>query len=250
MTSDQYLRNTLNKYAVNTAAAQAAGQTIYPVIEKWSNGYMVKSEFSGSMSKGTAISLATDADIFISLSSITPGTLQDIYNSLYNAVIQSGYPGRKQNVSIGTTVNGHKIDLVPGRRQDQYSNNHSLYKSKAGSWTKTNINTHINQVTSSKRTDEIKLTKIWRGLHGLNFPSFYLELAVIDALKHSRVRDLSSNLWKVLGFLKDDFISKRYVDPANTNNVISDDLNLQEKRAIAAKASESRSESNWNRIVW
>lgn len=250
MTSDQYLRNTLNKYAVNTAAAQAAGQTIYPIIEKWSNGYMVKAEFSGSMSKGTAISLGTDADIFISLSSTTPGTLQEIYNSLNNAVVQSGYPARKQNVSIGTTVNGHKIDLVPGRRQDQYSNNHSLYRSKAGSWTKTNINTHINQVTSSNRTDEIKLTKIWRELHGLNFPSFYLELAVIDALKHSRVGDLSSNFWKVLGFLKDDFISKRYVDPANTNNVISDDLNLQEKHAIAAKASESRSQSNWNRIVW
>ncbi|GAA5526202.1 hypothetical protein Maes01_02801 [Microbulbifer aestuariivivens] len=211
---------------------------------------MVKAEFSGSMSKGTAISLGTDADIFISLSSTTPGTLQEIYNSLNNAVVQSGYPARKQNVSIGTTVNGHKIDLVPGRRQDQYSNNHSLYRSKAGSWTKTNINTHINKVTSSKRTDEIKLTKIWRELHGLNFPSFYLELAVIDALKHSRVGDLSSNFWKVLGFLKDDFISKRYVDPANTNNVISDDLNLQEKRAIAAKASESRSQSNWNRIVW
>ena len=250
MASDQYLRNTLNKYAVNTAAAQTAGQTIYPVIEKWSNGYMVKAEFSGSMSKGTAISLGTDADIFISLSSTTPGTLQEIYNSLNNAVIQSGYPARKQNVSIGTTVNGHKIDLVPGRRQDQYSNNHSLYKSKAGSWTKTNINTHINQVTASNRTDEIKLTKIWRELHGLSFPSFYLELAVIDALKHSRVGDLSSNFWKVLGFLKDDFTSRRYIDPANTNNVISDDLNVQEKRAVAAKAGESRSQTNWTRIVW
>jgi hypothetical protein len=250
MTSEQYLRNTLNKYLVNTAAAQSAGQTIYPVIEKWSNGHMVKAEFSGSMSKGTAISLGTDADIFISLSSTTPGTLQEIYNSLNYAVIQSGYPARKQNVSIGTTVNGCKIDLVPGRRQDQYSNNHSLYKSKAGSWTKTNINTHINQVTASNRIDEIKLTKIWRELHGLSFPSFYLELAVIDALKHSRVGELPSNFWKVLGFLKDEFTAKRYIDPANTNNVISDDLNIQEKRAIAAKANESKSQSNWNRIVW
>lgn len=250
MSSDQYLRNILAKYAVDTAAAQAAGQTIYPVVEKWSNGYMVKAEFSGSMSKGTAISIGTDADIFISLKSTTPGTLQDIYNTLHTAVVISGYTARKQNVSIGTTVNGHKIDLVPGRRQDQYGNDHSLYKSKAGSWTKTNIYTHINQITSSNRIDEIKLTKIWRELHGLNFPSFYLELAVIDALKYSKVGDLSTNFWKVLNFLKDDFTSKRYIDPANTNNVISDDLNIQEKRSVAAVAANSRSQSNWNRIVW
>lgn len=250
MSADQYLRNILAKYAVNTAAAQAAGQKIYPVIENWSSGYMIKAEFSGSMSKGTAISIGTDADIFISLSSTTPGTLQDIYNTLHTAVIQSGYPARKQNVSIGTTVDGHKIDLVPGRRQDQYSNDHSLYRSKAGSWTKTNINTHINHVTSSNRIDEIRLTKIWRELHGLNFPSFYLELAVVDVLKHSKVGDLLSNFWKVLGFLKDDITSKRYIDPANTNNVISDDLNLQEKLSVATKAANSRAQSDWNRIVW
>lgn len=250
MTSDQYLRNILDRYAVNTAAAEATGQTIYPVIEKWSSGYMVKAEFSGSLSKGTAISIGTDADIFISLSSTTPGTLQEIYNTLHTAVVQSGYPARKQNVSIGTTVNGHKIDLVPGRRQDQYSNDHSLYKSKAGTWTKTNINTHINQVSSSNRVDEIKLTKIWRELHELSFPSFYLELAVIDALKCKRVGDLSSNFLTVLDFLRDNIVSARYLDPANTNNMISDDLNAKEKRVIAAKAAESRQQGNWNRIVW
>ena len=250
MTSDQYLRNILDRYAVNTAAAEAAGQTIYPVIERWSNGYMVKAEFSGSLSKGTAISIGTDADIFISLSSTTPGTLQEIYNTLHTAVVQSGYPARKQNVSIGTTVNGHKIDLVPGRRQDQFSNDHSLYKSKAGTWTKTNINMHVNQVSSSNRVDEIKLTKIWRELHGLSFPSFYLELAVIDALKYKRVGELSSNFLTILEFLRDDIVTARYLDPANTNNVISDDLNAQAKRAVSAKAADSRQQGNWNRIVW
>ena len=211
---------------------------------------MVKAEFSGSMSKGTAISIGTDADIFISLSSTTPGTLQDVYDSLHFAVINAGYPARKQNVSIGTTVNGHKIDLVPGRRQDQYGNDHSLYKSKSRAWTKTNINTHINKVTSSNRVNEIKLTKIWRELHGLSFPSFYLELAVIDALKHARIGDLSSNFLKVLHFLAGDFTRSRYLDPANTNNIISDDLTAQEKQIIAASASEATRQTNWNRIVW
>lgn len=250
MTGDQYLRSILAKYAIDQAAAQIAGRTIYPVLERWSNGYMVRAEFSGSMAKGTAINIGTDADIFISLQSTTPGTLQDIYNTLHTAVIQSGYPARRQNVSIGITVRGHNIDLVPGRRQDQYGNDHSLYKSKSGSWTKTNIHTHINQVASSNRTDEIKLTKIWRELNGLSFPSFYLELAVIDALNYAKAGELASNFWTVLGFLRDHLASKRYVDPANTNNVISDDLGIQEKRIIAAKAAEAKNQNNWNRIVW
>ena len=75
-------------------------------------------------------------------------------------------------------------------------------------------------------------------------------MTVVDTLSRSRVGDLSYNFWKVHDFLKDDFISAQYIDPAHTNNVISNDLNLQERRAIAAKARESLSQSNWNRIVW
>ncbi len=117
MSGDIYLRTILQKYAVNVSGAEAAGNSIYPVIQRWGNNYLVKTEFSGSLAKGTGISIGTDADIFISVSSSTPGTLGDLYGTLYNAVTQAGYTGRKQNVSIGTTVNGYKIDLVLGRRQ-------------------------------------------------------------------------------------------------------------------------------------
>lgn len=250
MSGKIYLTSILRKYAVNVAGAEAAGQTIYPVIERWSNGYLVKAEFSGSISKGTGINIGTDADIFISISSNTPGTLFDLYNTLYNAVFQTGYSARKQNVSIGATVNGYKIDLVPGRRQSQYGNNHSLYKSKTNSWTQTNINTHINHVKNSNRVEEIKLAKIWRQLHNLDFPSFYLEMAVIDALRHSRVGDTDSNFLKVLEFFRDKLPNIRYIDPANTNNIISDELNFAQKQVISTQARLSRNQQSWGRIVW
>lgn len=250
MTNDEYLLYTLSKYNVNIVGAKAASNTIYPIIQKWSSGYLIKAHYSGSMAKGTSISLSTDADIFISLSSNTPNSLQSIYDSLHVAVVKAGYPVRKQNVSIGTTVNSFKIDLVPGRRQGQYGNDHSLCKNKTKTWTKTNVNTHINTVTASRRIDEIKLTKIWRELHSLSFPSFYLELVVIEALKYSRFGDLASNFLKVLDFMRDELVTKRYLDPANTNNVISDELNRSEKQLIASKAAVSRGQSNWSGIVW
>lgn len=250
MSGNSYLLDILHKYAVNVTGAEAAGNSIYPVIQQWGNSYLVKTEFSGSLSKGTGISIGTDADIFISVSSTTPGTLADLYGTLYTAVSQAGYVARKQNVSIGITVNGYKIDLVPGRRQSQYGNDHSLYKNKTGSWAQTNIYTHINYVKSSNRINEIKLAKIWRQLHNLDFPSFYLEMAVIDALKYSTVGDLPNNLLKVLDFFRDNITLTRYVDPANTNNIISDDLNATEKMTISNQAMLSRNQKTWGGIVW
>jgi hypothetical protein len=62
----------------------------------------------------------------------------------------------------------------------------SLYRSKPNTWTQTNISTYISHVVNSGRTDEIRILKIWRQLHGLTFPSFFLELAVINALLYTR----------------------------------------------------------------
>lgn len=250
MSSDQYLNSVIQKYTVNVIGAEAAGQSIYPVIERWSNGYLVKAEFSGSLSKGTAISIGTDADIFISMSSTTPGTLADLYGTLYNALTQAGYTARKQNVSMRVNASGYKVDLVPARRQSQNGNDHSLYKNKTNSWTQTNVTTHINYVKNSNRTLEIKLAKIWRQLNSLDFPSFYLEMAVIDSLKHSPVGEVASNFWKVLQFFRDDLTSARYVDPANTNNVISDDLSASQKQVVANRASVSTGKKTWEEIVW
>ena len=247
---DDYLNNIVKKYAVNVAGAKTAAQTIYPIINDWGKSYLLNAEFSGSLSKGTAISIGTDADIFISMSSNTPGTLSNLYDTLYDAISQAGYMGRKQNVSIGTKVNGYKIDLVPGRRQSQYGNDHSLYRNKAKSWIQTNIKTHINYVKESNRIVEIKLAKIWRQLHELNFPSFYLEMAVIDALKYARSGNTAANFLTLLEHFKDNLEWKRYVDPANTNNIISDDLNVTEKRKISVQARASINSGNWRDIVW
>jgi hypothetical protein len=250
MSGDVYLNGVIAKYAVNEMDAKKAANILYPVIERWSNGYLSKAEFSGSISKGTAISIGTDVDIFISMSSNTPGTLADIYNTLCKTVVQQGYQIRLQNVSIGTTINGYQVDLVPGRRQSQYGNDHSLYRRKANSWIQTNVNTHLSYVTNSNRILEIKLAKIWRNLHNLEFPSFYLEMAVIDALIYSRINDTAANFLKVLEFFRDNLTSKKYIDPANTNNIISDDLSLSEKLTIASQAKVSRNQQNWSDIVW
>jgi hypothetical protein len=48
----------------------------------------------------------------------------------------------------------------------------------------------------------------------------------------------------------DDFMRARVVDPANTNNIISDDLGPEEKRVISVAAQRSLAMQNWGQILW
>lgn len=67
-------------------------------------------------------------------------------------------------------------------------------------------------------------------------PVPYACLDIINALA-VRYGVLSDNLWShVFPYLHDSFPSARVVDPANTNNIISDDLSAVERGKIRAAA--------------
>ena len=128
------------------------------------------------------------------------------------------------------------------------SQDHSLYRRRADTWTKTNVITHIAHVQSGGRLAESRVLKLWRNQKGLDFPSFYLELTVISALYNSR-DSLSDNVLKIFRYLRDNFSNARVIDPANTNNVISDDLTGAERAKIKTAAEFALTASNWNQIV-
>lgn len=250
MTPDSYLRDLLRKYEVNSALAEEACNELLPILVTWSNGHLARVELSGSIAKETGVSLSNDADIFLSLSSTAPGTLEEMYSTLANAIEAAGFPSRRQDVSIGTRVKGLSIDVVPGRRTSQFGNEHSLYRNRTGSWTKTDVTAHIKHVINSRRHEEIRLLKLWRTRYGLRFPSFYLELVAIDTLRYSRHGDLAVNFISLLMQLQDRIERARYVDPANTNNVVSDDCTAGEKKLIAQQAKQTLGKSYWEEMVW
>jgi len=252
-----YVKETVDKYALPSSLSEMDSRNVfYPLcgfIDNWAlrNGYsLLNKQLSGSRAKGTAITISSDLDIFISLSSASSGTLSTIYNSLFDYFNSQNIKCRKQNVSIGVIYNNKKVDLVPGKRQHHYGDDHSLYKSKQDSWTQTNITTHISTVRNSNRTVEIMATKIWRERHGLEFPSLFLELAVIEATKYRKYGEYNDNFWEVLKWLSLNITSTRIIDPANSNNILSDDLSIIEKKSISSKAYESLQKKNWGEIIW
>lgn len=250
MTGDQYVFSILNKYAPNSSAAQGAANAIAPAIRQWAGTQLSSLSLSGSFAKGSANNIGTDIDLFISLKSDTTGTLKHIFDSLFSMASTQGWAPRRQNVSIGVSYATSNIDLVPGRIQTGYQNVHSLYKSKTDSWTQTNVKMHIDKVVNSGRVDEIRAIKVWRNLHGLSFPSFYLELFVIQALTGKTRGNLATNVLSALGTIGTSLSNTRIVDPANTNNVVSDDLSIMEKNVVVRQAIDSAGKPYWKDILW
>jgi hypothetical protein len=111
------------------------------------------------------------------------------------------------------------------------------------------MSSDINHVIGAGRLSESRVLKLWRDLRRLDFPSFYLELTVIAALSQQPYGTLANNVWKVFQYLRDRFPAARVVDPANTNNVISDDLSAAEKTTIKAAAEQTLKAANWGEIV-
>ncbi len=255
-----YLEQILLKYqARNLSPYSSSIVTLKSILKTWANTCYLDILDSGSRAKGTAISIASDVDYLVSLTSNcneNTGGLKGIYESLYSK-ISSIYSGvRKQNVSIRLNLNGLMVDVTPARKQPGYTNDHWLYVSKQDTRKQTNIQKHIDDISNSGRTNEIKILKVWRELNKLEFPSIYLEyLIVTNILKFypTGIDKLGNNAWHVLTELakyNDNPLDSYLVDPANSGNILSDLLTQTEKSAVKNKAREAIKNSNWNQIVW
>src|SRR5580698_3530317 len=178
MTPDEYLSAILLRETVNTALyspVRVVQTTLYPLLQGWAGNRLVSVHPSGSFMKGTANLSGTDIDLFVSLSDQTTETLKRLYDKLFNFMKANRYSPSRQNVSINLKVNGYSVDLVPAKKQNSYGDDHSLYRRRADTWTKTNVVSHINHVVGSGRQNEIRVLKLWCDQKHLDFPSFFLE---------------------------------------------------------------------------
>jgi len=250
--SDEYIKKIIRKYSRGVdhiKKVQSAKTRLDEIIRAWAGTCLYATEISGSVAKGTSVTLGSDFDLFVSIHK-TSDTLKELYNKLYRKLTKLKYNVRKQNVSLGIVFNGLKVDIIPAKKHEGHTYDHSIYISKLDTWTLTNIHQHIQLIKDSGRLDEIRITKIWSKLHKLDFPSFYLELSVLKALSGRRKDNHDLNFQHVLDYLSEDFLGKRIVDPANTNNIISNILSDTEKRIIAKEAKEGCDAPNWKGIIW
>ncbi len=258
-----YLLQMLEKYKEKDLLLYSSSiAQLHDILRTWAGSCYIEIINSGSRAKGTAISNASDVDYLISLSSNCNeknGGLESIYNSLY-LKLSSYYSVHTQNVSFRINLDGLEVDITPARKHPKNTNDHSLYISKKETWKQTNVKKHIYDISSSGRTNEIKILKVWREINKLDFPSIYLEYLIIDILggtilqtKPKDLNSLESNVWYILNQLaktQNNPLFVRIVDPASSSNILSDLLSDVEKKKIISQAQIATKQSDWNKIIY
>ena len=253
MTSDQYVDLVVSQRVVNNATgspASLAAETLMPTLRDWGGTSLEAITYSGSFAKGTAISLGTDVDLFLSVNHACDKSVRDIYWGLYLFLEGRQFHPQTGNVAVRVRTHGLSVDLVPGRRQDGNTGDHTLYRRKTDTWMQTNVAEHVKLVVSSGRAQEIRAMKIWRARNQLDFPSFYLELTTIAALQGRAAGRTGENFRRVLEYLGDGFEEAVVIDPVNSNNRLSDELSLEEKRTVARAARKALGMQRWECVVW
>lgn len=207
--------------------------------------------YGGAYGKDTINREHYDLDIVFYWASNDGGPrLQEIFTAV-GRILRRHWQSVNQK-TVGWEIpfqGGFHVDVVPGRALDDTFKYANLYRSDTGTSLQTSIRVHIDTVSASGRRESIRLMKLWRTRKNVPFrKSFALELATIEACKGLRTTELGDQVWAVLQYLRDSFPTARIVDPANSNNIISDLISPTEKQAIRRIAAATLQSRTWGEV--
>lgn len=252
LTANTYLREILAREAVDSSAAspvREVAQRIERICGTWGGNLLLDVHPSGALEKGTANLSSTHIDFVARMSPRTGYGIRQIYDALAVTLGDLDHEPERRNVALGISIGGINVDIIPAKRDSMLTEEVEIFRARSGRPVKTNLATHVSEIRACGRIEEIRAIKLWRDQWGLDFPSFYLELTVIAALKRQPFGSLADNVWTVLGYLEQAFVPRVVLDPANYNNIVSDELTTAEKARIASAAQLARTDRPWQEII-
>lgn len=251
-TVDQYASSIVEKYRVipdTTSTSHIAADEVLPLLKQWGKQYLQGLTLSGAYAKNTAITLSSHVDILIALSPVPGMEMKSVFWSLYEYLSDRNLHPHTRDVSIRLQSKKLNVDLIPARR-DRSGSGNVLFNKRTGQDVHTDVARHVQLVASSGRQQEICALKIWRERMAVEFPSLYLELTVLRALDGERFGQLADNVLALLRYLSGRFEEAVVRDPANPENILSNDLSADQKKAIAKAARNVLYDENWKKIIW
>ena len=203
-------------------------------------------KYAGSREKGTMIAERYDLDIVSYFPSTDTRSLKEIREDVSNhlkkkyLIRPKTSAERITNVRDSTAPNGYHIDVVPGRfiegTKDVFL--HVAYGEKERM--QTNLKVHIDHIVNSGCVPVIRIVKLWACRNDVPIKTFVLELFVVRTLSGSRDKgNLTESFRTVMEALKDDYGSTQLVDPANSNNIVSQMVDPAEEVMVAQAAEEA-----------
>lgn len=213
--------------------------------------------YAGSYRKGTMILESHDLDLVIYYPCDSNKNLYEIFTEVKAILQRNGYSPREKNVALRcirkwTSMNypNFHIDVVPAKARDDDYDYASLYKSQDDTWLQTNIFIHEEAVKETRRRNLIKLLKLWKARNGIDCTTFILELVFIRYL--DTLESVSSNIETLLSgilcYIRDTIETIKLVDPANTNNIVSNDLSDSQRYQLHRHAKNACDAQYWSQV--
>src|SRR5260370_41371471 len=202
----------------------------------------------GAFEKDTAISLSSSVDVVLCLHLSSEMEVRSEFWRMFEYLADQNLRPHTRTVSLQVESGGLRVDVIPS--WPSRGSGQILYHKEPGSPFHTNLAQHVHLITNAGRSQEICALKIWRERHSLDFPSFYLELATLLALEGERFGQLAENIFTVLRYFAGRLAQAVIRDPANPDNVVSDDLTHAQKKTIAQAAHKALEDDDWERVIW
>jgi tRNA nucleotidyltransferase (CCA-adding enzyme) len=202
----------------------------------------------GSFAKRTAIGAQFDVDVVVYFPAEARETPRELYEAVEQRLREAGHVPARHNVSLRLRYTpGWHVDVVPGRAVDAEFEYARLWAAERDATRQTSLKRHIAFARGLDR-DTLRLLKLWRYRNAVAVGSFMLELAAECALR-GFTGTVEDRFGRVLRFLAKELEGARLVDPANSANVVSEEVEWWRKREIAAAAASALT-GPWERVVW
>jgi hypothetical protein len=252
VSADEYLSGVLAREAVDTSPDSPFRGLLDDIADyghRLAGGGLLGTYAVGGSEHDTANATGRPIGFLYSFSPQLPDSISKLYEGLFSLFERLGYEPERRDAGIVLLYKNVPIDIVPAKREAMSGEVHELWIARSKRAVKTSPFAHARHIRESGRIDEIRCLKIWRDQIGLDFPSFYLELSVLAALRNRPAGKLADNVWTVLGYLETLFPARSVLDPFNANNIVSDHMDAAGKDGIRKAASLARNGRPWSQII-
>jgi len=245
--SAAFLKQTLETYENKDLALENKAYKIQVLLYRNFNDLLlVPPEISGSKNRGTSIT-GSDIDIQVTFKR-NAGSINEI-RSFIEEFFNEKFEDKKlikvrsQTCSVGLIFRMYnkerRIDIVPMRdigngKGDSFLcvRENSLFQKST--IIKTNSRIHLKSLKfTEKQKKIIKILKGWKKVNDIELPSIYIELIVKRASDEINLpKGMLQSVLRMVEYIGNNVRTIRIIDPANSNNIISEYLTSDEKISV------------------
>lgn len=205
--------------------------------------------YGGSYGKDTIIRASYDLDIVMYWPNDCGYTIEGIFSAVGKELQKHWKYVQQKNVAWSLPFEGgFHVDVVPSRAMDSTFKYANLWRSETSQTLQTSIKMHIDHVRKSGRRELIRLLKLWKVRRQVPVKSFVLEVMAVSGASGTTLSEFEPQVMAALAHIRDNILTGRILDPANTNNDLAATMTVPEKLATYQAAVAAIQAKTWGEV--